>query len=603
MAVQVGQTLDKYELLERVGQGGMAVVYRASDRSLRREVAIKVLHHHLAEHQEARERFEREAHAVAKLRHENILEIYDFSGIESEESYIVTEFIDGESLKEFITGHAIKHPEIGAMVTVQVCKALQHAHAAGVLHRDVKPENIMIRSDGVVKLTDFGIAQMIDLQRLTVTGQLLGSPAYMSPEHVNGGQLDFRTDVFAVGIVLYQLVTNELPFKGKNPHEILKRIAECDYLDPQVVNPLVGKRLARIITKSLAREKDDRYADVSQQLAALEKFLAESGLSSYRDELARYFAAPDSYEMALKERLVEHLTKRGKALVQTDQLAALEMFNRVLTMEPDHREVLVEIDRMGQRKRSLRLVAMACGVLLAAGFVLGAKTMIARGQGPVAERGGVPDFDTALAQVPAPIADAAPAVIFEDAGVEAADAAPLEIEDAAVEVAARADARIRVERKRDAAAEVVAVDAAPEAKSRTISLTVSPPVDSTYRVNGGPWQPVTGPSMRIEVPAGAVSIEANNECCRASRISVQSDAASARVDLTYPPALITPVCSRPGVRAKVDGNSTDLGSQATIFIERVTGDARVSVSFFAEGYLDEQTVSVNHGQKKEVRCR
>ena len=132
MAVQVGQTLDKYELLERVGQGGMATVYRGRDRSLRREVAIKVLHQHLAEHKEARDRFEREAHAVAKLRHENILEIYDFSGTESDEAYIVTEFIDGESLKEFITHHAIKYPEIGAMVTLQVCKALQHAHAGGM---------------------------------------------------------------------------------------------------------------------------------------------------------------------------------------------------------------------------------------------------------------------------------------------------------------------------------------------------------------------------------------------------------------------------------------------------------------------------------------
>ena len=197
--IDVGQVLDKYELLARVGQGGMAVVYRGIDHSLKREVAVKVLHRHLAEHAEARDRFEREAHAVAKLRHENILEIFAYSGKDSPESYIVTEFIDGWTLKQFITDHPPRFAEIGAMVVAEVGRALAHAHGHGVLHRDVKPENVMIRSDGVVKLTDFGISQMVDAQRMTVTGQLLGSPAYMSPEHVLGHELDFRTDVFAAG--------------------------------------------------------------------------------------------------------------------------------------------------------------------------------------------------------------------------------------------------------------------------------------------------------------------------------------------------------------------------------------------------------------------
>src|SRR5690606_33624857 len=172
--------------LEKVGAGGMAVVYRGLDRTLKREVAVKVLHTHLADHPEARRRFEREAQEVAKLRHENILEIFDYSGPESDESYIVTEFIRGQTLKEYVTERQPGYPEIGAMIAAQVCRALAHAHGLGVLHRDVKPENIMIRDDGCIKLMDFGIAQMLDTQRLTVTGQLLGSPAYMSPEHVQG---------------------------------------------------------------------------------------------------------------------------------------------------------------------------------------------------------------------------------------------------------------------------------------------------------------------------------------------------------------------------------------------------------------------------------
>ena len=216
--IQVGQVLDKYELLERVGQGGMAVVYRGLDRSLKRVVAVKILHKHLADYQEARDRFEREAQAVAKLRHENILEIFDYAAKPESEAYIVTEFIDGQTLKQVITDRPIAFPELGAMLIIQVGRALAHAHAGGILHRDVKPENIMIRTDGVVKLMDFGISHMVDLERLTVTGQLLGSPAYMAPEHVEGRPLDFRTDVFAAGIVLYQLCVGKLPFEGKNPH-------------------------------------------------------------------------------------------------------------------------------------------------------------------------------------------------------------------------------------------------------------------------------------------------------------------------------------------------------------------------------------------------
>ena len=138
-----------------------------------------------------------------------------------------------------------------ATVVLQLARALAYCHEKGVLHRDIKPENLMIRDDGMLKLMDFGIAQVVDTRRMTVTGQILGSPAYMAPEHVEGRPLDFRSDVFALGVVLYQLATGELPFKGKNPHEILKRIADGKYLDPRVANIQVGARLGAIIDKAL----------------------------------------------------------------------------------------------------------------------------------------------------------------------------------------------------------------------------------------------------------------------------------------------------------------------------------------------------------------
>src|SRR3954469_25152475 len=359
--IQVGQVLDKYELLERVGQGGMAIVYRGIDRSLKRTVAIKVLHKHLADYQEARDRFEREAQAVAKLRHENILEIFDYAAKEESEAYIVTEFIDGQTLKQFVTERPIAYPEVGAMIMLQVARALAHAHAAGILHRDVKPENIMIRSDGVVKLMDFGISHMVDLERLTVTGQLLGSPAYMAPEHVEGRPLDFRTDVFAVGIVLYQLTVGKLPFEGKNPHEVLKRIAECKFVDPRTANPRIGNRLGRIILKAMAAQPNDRFPAIGEMVSALDAYLDESGIPTDKlaGELARYFKAPVPYEQALKDRLLDALARRGqKLLTDGDQAPALDVFDRVLTIDPQNEKVLSILDRINRRAR-LKTVGLA----------------------------------------------------------------------------------------------------------------------------------------------------------------------------------------------------------------------------------------------------
>src|SRR3954447_14893023 len=273
-----GRTLSRYRLLEEVGQGGMAVVYRGFDTTLNREVAVKVLHPHLAGMAESRARLQREAHAVAKLRHENILEIFDYSGPDSPESYIVTEFIHGQTLKTFLADHPLPFPEVAEMIASEVARALEHAHALGVIHRDIKPENVMIRDDGLVKLMDFGIAQIIDKERMTVTGQLLGSPAYMAPEHVEGRPLDFRTDVFAVGILTYQLATGQLPFRGKNPHEVLKKIADCKFAPPEAVNSLVGARLGRLIKKALQREPSARYPDVTPMRTELLEDLADAGV-------------------------------------------------------------------------------------------------------------------------------------------------------------------------------------------------------------------------------------------------------------------------------------------------------------------------------------
>ena len=152
----------------------MAVVYRAQDETLRREVAVKVLHPHLLAEAESRARLQREARAVAKLNHDGILQIFDYSGDDAESSFIVTEFIDGQTLKQFLTNRKLPVPELAALIVLEVGDALAHAHSFGIIHRDVKPENVMVRKDGAVKLMDFGVAQVVDLERMTVTGQILG---------------------------------------------------------------------------------------------------------------------------------------------------------------------------------------------------------------------------------------------------------------------------------------------------------------------------------------------------------------------------------------------------------------------------------------------
>jgi tRNA A-37 threonylcarbamoyl transferase component Bud32 len=369
-AMEQAKIPDRYRLLEEVGQGGMAIVYRAMDQTLQREVAIKVLHQHLSSEPESKARLQREAQSVAKLRHENILEIFDYSGPDSASSYIVTEFIDGQTLKEFLTARPLAFPEVAALIATEVGGALAHAHAAGIIHRDVKPENVMIRRDGVLKLMDFGIAQVVDLQRMTVTGQLLGSPAYMAPEMIEGKPLDFRTDVFAVGIMLYQLATGTLPFAGKNPHEVLRRISEGKFPDPRAANRRISDALARFLARALARRPDDRYPALDPLIADLREHLAEAGLTDVKSEVRAFFADPEAYEKALPPRLAVSLSATADAALRAGKNGkAIEAWNRVLAFDPQNPEVLVALGRLEGRAQA-RKVALALGGAIALGLAV-----------------------------------------------------------------------------------------------------------------------------------------------------------------------------------------------------------------------------------------
>jgi tRNA A-37 threonylcarbamoyl transferase component Bud32 len=363
----------RYRVIEEVGQGGMAVVYKARDESLKREVAVKLLHPHLLAEPESKIRLEREAQAVAKLHHDNIVQIFDYSGSEAPSSYIVTEFIDGQTLKQFMAGRRPPPPEVAALIAIEIGGALLHAHSFGIIHRDVKPDNVMVGKDGVLKLMDFGVAQIMDLERMTVTGQLLGSPAYMAPELLEGRPLDVRTDVFSVGILLYQLATGALPFSGRNPHEVLKRIAEGKFADPRTLNRLIADRMAKIIARALARRPDDRYAKMSALVDDLLDFVNDAGLESPRAEVRGFFTGPDAYEKAVVPRMIAALVESGKRARESKHTAqALELWNRALAMDPSNREVLAELKQAAGRQhlqRGLVVVAVA-GVLASSGFFM-----------------------------------------------------------------------------------------------------------------------------------------------------------------------------------------------------------------------------------------
>ncbi|MBT9560140.1 MAG: serine/threonine protein kinase [Myxococcales bacterium] len=416
----------KYRILHEVGQGGMAVVYKGVDVALDREVAIKVLHPHLASRTDSRIRLQREARAVAKLHHPNIVEIYDYSGIESDKSFIVTEYIRGETLKDFADRHEPKLPEIGAMVVYVIAGAVAHAHDAGIIHRDIKPENIMIRDDGRLKLMDFGIAQVAELSAMTVTGALVGSPAHMSPEHVEGRVLDWRADVFSLGTLLYSLCTGRLPFESPSPHALLRQILEARYDDPRMHNGAISKRLHGVIVRCLKREPDERYDSAAALREELGAYLSELGFTDPAVALAEYFENPTEVEAAFTKRVVERLMSKAKDHASAGRVPmALEHYNQVLALEGNREDALEEVQRLSssRQRRTIarRAVAVALGLAAAVGlvFVLMEDAPLSSDAGsPVAVEEPVPSPSAVPEKV-------APAELPESAAPAVAEVAPV----------------------------------------------------------------------------------------------------------------------------------------------------------------------------------
>lgn len=362
----IGTSISRYDILEELGQGGMSVVYLARDTALNREVAVKILHNHLAKKPENRARFRREAEAIARLSHPNILDVYDVSDESDDRSFIVMEYIPGWNLREFIDTFGPPPPEIAALIGVEICNALSHAHQHGVIHRDLKPENVMISEDGEVKLMDFGIAHVIDAETMTKTGSLLGSPAHMAPELIDGKKVDERGDVFALGTVIYWMATGQLPFCGDNAPQVLRNVMECRYEPPEAIEPRLSHDLARIICRSLRKEPEERFASVDAYKRELLATVHAVGVEEGERVLANYFAAPRDYADTFTGELVPRLISCGQRAVERGQVpTAIAYFNRVLAYDPGNEEVRECLARLDRSRRNWKIAgALAAAIAL-----------------------------------------------------------------------------------------------------------------------------------------------------------------------------------------------------------------------------------------------
>ncbi|MSQ00679.1 MAG: serine/threonine protein kinase [Myxococcales bacterium] len=372
-----GSVIDKYEVLQKLGEGATATVYRGRHVSIGKDVAIKVLHPHLSASTRYRERFNREARAVGRLSHENIVSIIDYSGQNADECYIVTELVDGYTLLKLIEDGGALPSEFVAALGIELAGALSFAHAAGVIHRDIKPENVMVRRDGVVKLMDFGVARVMDEGQITLDGSLLGSPAYMSPQQAMDETLDGRSDLFSLGTVLFHCVTATVPFSGTNASIILRNIIDNQRAEVLELRPQAAPALAAVIDHLLQTRAEDRYPDAAAVVTALTNVLVESGLTPNhpRINLRAWLVNPKEVESELEAHLRTDLLFRGKARLEGgDTVGALQLFNRLLAIDEDHAEVLALIQALhapARRRPRVGVVGLLSGLaLLAAGLLI-----------------------------------------------------------------------------------------------------------------------------------------------------------------------------------------------------------------------------------------
>ncbi len=287
----IGQVISHYKILDKLGEGGMGVVYKAEDTKLHRPVALKLLPREALLTDADRARFAREAEAAASLTHPNIAMIHEFDEVVdpltgAKLAFIAMEFVDGQTLKDKVKDHPLPIKE-AISIAIAVTEGLTKAHEKGIIHRDIKSDNVMISKDGIVKITDFGLAEIPGRTKVTKAGTTVGTVAYMSPEQALGEKLDRRTDIWSSGVVLYEIVTGRLPFSGDYEQAILYKVLN------EEPEPLTGLRsnvpmeLERIVKKAIQKDREERYQHADEMLADLRLLRKEIGSTTLREVAAQ----------------------------------------------------------------------------------------------------------------------------------------------------------------------------------------------------------------------------------------------------------------------------------------------------------------------------
>ena len=309
-----GQTIGPYRIISQIGQGGMASVYKAYQPAMDRYVALKVLPRNLAASREFTGRFEHEARLIARLEHAHILPVHDY-GTADGWTYLAMRYIEAGTLKDRLQAGPLTPSEIDRYFT-QLADALDYAHGLGVIHRDLKPSNALLDKRGNLFLTDFGIAKLLEgSPQFTSTGAMVGTPAYMSPEQAQGQHVDLRTDVYSLGIVLYEMVTGRVPFEADTPLAVILKHLNAPLPLPTTLRPDVPPEVERVLLKALAKERDERFATTADFIAAWQQ--ARRMLVNVNDAEAQILAAAledmrnENGTLTPSERLIDSLLQRN----------------------------------------------------------------------------------------------------------------------------------------------------------------------------------------------------------------------------------------------------------------------------------------------------
>ncbi len=365
---------NRYEIVEKVGMGGMAVVYKAMDKLLNRYVAVKLLRSEFEGNEEFIRRFNIESQAAASLSHPNIVPIYDV-GESKNLQYIVMEYLEGKTLKQYITekkGHI--YWKEAADISMQICSALEHAHSKHIIHRDIKPQNIMITKDGIVKVMDFGIARAAN--NVTTTMEAVGSAHYLSPEQARGGYTDQRSDIYSLGVLMYELFTGELPFDGESPVAVAMQHMQSEPRRPRSLNPDIPQPIEDIILKAMSKEQRLRYDSAANMLL----------------DLKRAYADPDSDVVA--KRLVNDDEKFGTRVMPPIVNIDMPLKEEKVTQKPlvrrsseEEPPVRKTVPKKGGKKADTVAVAVGIVTVLIMAVIVGVIAFMMLG-GPREEKEG-----------------------------------------------------------------------------------------------------------------------------------------------------------------------------------------------------------------------